>query len=78
MGGLRKTEHWYYRPWVVILMLFFVLGPFGLPLLFKSPSFGKKTKVFITLLTLLYTTYLIGGTVAAVRVVLSALKRYSF
>ena len=69
---------WYYRPWIVILMLFFVLGPFGLPLLFKSPFFGKKTKVFLALLTLLYTAYLIGGTVVAVRAVLTSLKKYSF
>ena len=54
---------WYLRPLVVILLLFFVLGPFGLPLLFKSPRFGKTWKIVLTLAVVVYTVYLIVVTV---------------
>ena len=50
---------WYLRPLVVILLLFFVLGPFGLPLLYKSPKFTKRLKIILTVIVILYTTYLI-------------------
>jgi hypothetical protein len=39
--------------------LFFVLGPFGLPLLYKSPRFSRKMKALLTVAVLLYTFYLI-------------------
>jgi len=54
---------WYLKPLVVILLLFFVLGPFGLPLLFKSPGFGKTWKVILALAVVVYTVYLIFVTV---------------
>ena len=63
----RKKTPWYYRPWVVVLLLFFVLGPFGLPLVFKNPSFRRGTKVFLTLATLLYTAYLVWATVKIIQ-----------
>jgi len=36
-------------------MLFLVLGPLALPLLYKSPEFSKNGKFFWTLAVLLYT-----------------------
>jgi hypothetical protein len=50
---------WYLKPIVVILLLFFVLGPFGLPLLYKSPKFAKKLKIILTVIMIIYTTYFI-------------------
>jgi len=50
---------WYLRPISVVLLLFFVLGPLGLPLLFKSPKFSKTLKVILTIVVVLYTCYLI-------------------
>ena len=50
---------WYLRPIPVILLLFFVLGPFGLPLLYKSPQFGKALKTILTIAVIVYTSYLI-------------------
>ena len=64
-----KKSPWYYQPWLVILMLFVVLGPFGLPLVFKSPNFRLRTKIFLTVLTLAYTAYLIWVTVKATEAV---------
>ena len=42
-----------------IRLLFFVLGRFGLPLLFKSPRFGRTWKVILTMAVVVYTVYLI-------------------
>lgn len=53
---------WYLRPFSVILLLFFVLGPLGLPLLYKSPKFSKTLKAILTIIVVLYTCYLIFAT----------------
>jgi hypothetical protein len=50
---------WYLRPFVIVLLLFFVLGPFGLPLLFKSPSLSKTWKIILTAAVIVYTVYLV-------------------
>ncbi len=50
---------WYLRPIPVILLLFLVLGPFGLPLLYKSPQFSKTLKIILTIAVIIYTSYLI-------------------
>ena len=50
---------WYLRPVSVVLLLFFVLGPFGLPLVYRSPKFNKTSKIILTIAVSLYTLYLI-------------------
>ena len=59
---MRKEDEkvkWYLRPISVILLLFFVLGPFGLPLLYRSPQFSKRLKIILTVAISIYTLYLI-------------------
>jgi polyferredoxin len=59
---MRKEDEkvkWYLRPISVILLLFFVLGPFGLPLLYRSPQFSKRLKIILTVAVIIYTLYLI-------------------
>ncbi len=58
MGKEEKIK-WYLRPIGVILLLFFVLGPFGLPLLYKSPKFSKTFKIVLTIAVMVYTLYLV-------------------
>ncbi len=58
MPGEGKKK-WYFRPISVLLLLFFVLGPFGLPLLYKSPHFSRTLKIILTIAVILYTSYLI-------------------
>ena len=58
---------WYYRPWSVVFLLFFVLGPLGLPLLWKSPSFSRTWKIVLTGAMVLYTVLLIESVVVAFR-----------
>ena len=50
---------WYLRPVAVLILLFFVLGPFGLPFLYKSPKFSKALKIILTVIVIIYTFYLI-------------------
>ncbi len=49
---------WYLRPVPVIILLFFILGPFALPFLFKSPKFSKTLKIVLTIIVIVYTFYL--------------------
>ena len=65
----EKTEKtkWYLRPIGVVLLLFFVLGPLGLPLLYKSPKFGKASKIILTIVVMVYTCYLIFASLEIAR-----------
>jgi len=62
----EKTK-WYLRPVSVVLLLFLVLGPFGLPLLYKSPAFSKTLKIILTIVVLIYTSYLIFASLEIAR-----------
>ena len=46
---------WYHNVWLVLFVLFFILGPFGLPLVWKSPRFSRWVKVALTGAMVLYT-----------------------
>ena len=59
---MRKEDgkiKWYLRPINVVLLLFFVLGPFGLPLVYKSPTLSKTVKIMLTAVVIIYTSYLV-------------------
>ena len=58
-SGKEENIKWYLRPIGLVLLLFFVLGPFGLPLLYKSPKFSRKLKIVLTVVVIIYTIYLI-------------------
>ena len=53
-------------------MLLFVLGPFGLPLLYKSPRFNRSWKIIWTFIMIAYTWAMIGGTIAIAKLILSS------
>ena len=49
-----------YNSWIlsrkgILVMLFLVLGPFGLGLLYKSRCFSRNAKIFLTIGVLIYT-----------------------
>lgn len=69
---------WYHEVWSVLALLFFVLGPFGLPILWKSPRFSPAWKWFFTALTLLYTAFLIWFTGSAVQQSLKLIQPLNF
>ncbi len=57
----EETEKvkWYLRPLGVLVLLFVVLRPLALPLLYKSPKFNKTLKIILTIAVIIYTSYLI-------------------
>jgi hypothetical protein len=67
---------WYLRPSFVILLLFFVLGPFGLPLLFKSPGFGKTWKIILAVAVIVYTVYLLFASLKIGIAVYEGMKQF--
>ncbi len=62
--GLQKSK-WYYSPWFVLFMILFVLGPFALPLLYKSPRFSLRSKIIWTVLTLALLYFTLAGILKA-------------
>ena len=55
-----KPSKWYHSVWFVLLMISpIAMGPFGLPLLWKSPKFTKPAKLWLTILTLAWTAWLV-------------------
>ena len=73
MAADRVTT-WYYRPWAVVLLLFLVLGPLGLPLLWRSPSFTRGWKIVLTVVMVVYTVLLIDSVVVATRLAMEQLE----
>lgn len=68
---------WYHNTWFVLGMLFFVLGPFGLPLVWKHPRFSRRTKWILTIATALYTVLLIDVSIRAVQRSLQLLNQFA-
>ena len=60
---------WYYRPVWVLILLFLVLGPLGLPYLWRSPRFTRALKVMLTVAVIGYTGLLVGETIRIVHAV---------
>jgi hypothetical protein len=50
---------WYFNIGFVIVMMFFVTGPFGLPLVWKNPHFSRRVKGALTLVMIVYTIWMI-------------------
>jgi hypothetical protein len=63
----EREIKWYLKPVSVVVLLFFVLGPFGLPLLYKSPKFGKASKIVLTVVVMVYTFYLVFASLEIAR-----------
>ena len=58
---------WYHNTWFVLLMISPVaLGPFGLPLLWKSPRFSHAAKMGLTILTIGWTMLAVWYVMAVV------------
>ena len=58
---------WYHRPVWVLLLLFVVLGPFGLPHLWRSPCFSRPMKIALTVAVALYSAVLVQQAVELFR-----------
>jgi hypothetical protein len=51
-----------------VFLLFFVLGPFGLPLLWRSPAFSRSMKIALGVAVLACTALLLETVLVAIRV----------
>lgn len=58
---------WYHRPVWVLVLLFVVLGPLGLPTLWRSPAFSRGAKIALTIVMVVYTVALIDQLVRTMR-----------
>jgi hypothetical protein len=67
MPGENLKSKWYLNPIVVLVLLFFVLGPLGLPLLYRSPHFGRTSRIILTIVTIIYTAYIFYESVILVK-----------
>ena len=74
-GPHAPKPKWYYNVWFTLIMLFTVLGPFGLPLVWKNPHFSRGIKVTLTLVMLVYTAFLIELTLRTVRAMTEEVNR---
>lgn len=41
---------WYHNIWFTLFLLFFVLGPLALPMVWKNPRFSQPVKIMLTVL----------------------------
>lgn len=71
----KPAAKWHHNIWFVLFLLFFVLGPFGLPLVWKNPRFSRAVKLFLTALMALYLWTLIALITRAVAAVSNALEQ---
>jgi len=62
---------WYDNVWVVLVLLFFVVGPFGLPLVWKNPGFSRWVKWLLTIVMVVYTVWLLDVTIRMTRAILN-------
>ncbi len=65
---------WYYRALSLVLLLFLVLGPLGLPLLWRSPSFSRGMRLILTIVVLAYSVLLLEAVLTAVRLALEKMN----
>lgn len=46
------------NPWVVLILLFFVMAILGLPVLWKSRGFSTLSKIILSVVVTLYTAFI--------------------
>ena len=71
------VSKWYYNVWFVLFMLFFVVGPFGLPLVWKNPRFSRGIKGFLTLAMVVYTLALVKLTIVTTQAILQHVNEFN-
>ena len=77
MTPASPKPKWYYNVWFVLVMLFFVLGPFGLPLVWKNPRFSRGVKLALTGVMTLYTLLLVDLTMRMLRMVIHEINQFN-
>jgi len=73
MNSEEKKNKWYHEIWFVVLMLF-VMGPFGFPLLWKSQKCSTGLKWVLTILFTVLTVGALWGTAEVVRLIVKRVQ----
>ena len=68
------SARWYHSVGFVLLMLFVVLGPLGLPLLWKSPRFSQVAKIALTVVVVACTVWLLVASIDLVTKMINELQ----
>ncbi len=76
MNQENQKVGWYYGRTFVILMRFVVLGPLGLPVLWKSPRFSGTWKWALTVLAVAWMCVLMVGIVQTASEVMRAIDQH--
>ena len=50
---------WHQNVWFVLFLLLFVVGPFGLPLVWNNPRLSRPVKIILTGVMVVYTVVLV-------------------
>jgi len=74
---VSEKPKWHQNVWLILFLLLFVLGPLGLPLVWKNPRFSRTVKIGLTLLMVGYTFLLIRLTAEMLRAVRTSLDAVS-
>ena len=69
MADETPAPRWYHRPFWVVVMLFVVIGPFGLPLLWKSPQFSRPMKIVLTVAMVAYLGLFVDESIRILRTI---------
>lgn len=72
-AGQGEAVAWYYRPFGLAFLTFFALGPFVLPLVWKSPRLEKNAKLGATAIVAVFTLWLCARFYQAYRAFSSAM-----
>lgn len=72
-----SVAKWYYNRWTVLIALFMVAGPLGLPLLWRSSQFSERAKWSLTALTVLTTGLLVVFASVAFQQLLTQMQEFT-
>ena len=62
----KEPQKWYLRTSMLVLA-FLVVGPLALPLVWINPRFSSKTKIIISLITVILTWWLVAVSVQSIK-----------
>lgn len=70
-------NRWYHNVWFVLFMLFFVAGPFGLPLVWKNPRLSPLVKMLLTLAVIVFTVWVVMASLELARQVINHMTQFN-
>ena len=71
LGEKSQEVKWYLKPYGIVIA-FLCVGPLALPLVWLNPRFSQKTKIVVTIITIILSWYLGSLLMNSLR----ALKQY--